>query len=95
MFFYIKNTQKTILKMRLYKFICGAFSKPHLGFGNFSTEERNGHDTLSYHCSQLHCGGISVYLKRLCKVQVDQYYLFGDGSLDVVKCLLMDRIPPT
>jgi hypothetical protein len=28
---------------------------------------------LSYHCSQLNCGGISVYLKVLCKVRVGQY----------------------
>ncbi len=35
-------------------------------------------------------GGISVYLKRLCEVRVGQDYLLGDGSLCVVKCLLID-----
>jgi hypothetical protein len=30
-FFYIKNTQKTILKMRLYELICSAFSQPLFG----------------------------------------------------------------
>ena len=29
-FFYIENTQKTILKMRLYEPICSAFSQPLL-----------------------------------------------------------------
>jgi hypothetical protein len=41
----------------------------------------------------MHCGGISVYLKGLFKVWVGQYYLFDDGKIDIVKCLLMDRIP--
>jgi hypothetical protein len=61
-----------------------------LRHGKFPTEEQYGPVTLSYHCSQLHRGGISVYLKRLRKVRVGQDYLFGNGSLYVVKCLLMD-----
>ncbi len=61
-----------------------------LHHGKFPTEEGYRPITLSYHCSQLHCGGISVYLKRIRKVWVGQDYLFGDGSLYVVKCLLMD-----
>ncbi len=30
-FFYIENTQKTILKTRLYELICSAFSQPLYG----------------------------------------------------------------
>jgi hypothetical protein len=58
------------------------------------TKECIGPVTLSYHCSQLHCGGISVYLKGHRKVWVGQYYLFGNGRLVIVKCLLIYRIPP-
>jgi hypothetical protein len=61
-----------------------------LHHGKFPIEERYRHVTLSYHCSQLHRGGMSVFLKRLCKVWVGQDYLFGNGSFYIVKCLLMD-----
>ena len=64
-----------------------------LRHGKFPTEERNWPVTLSYYWSQLHRGGISVYLKWLCEVYVGQDYLFGNGSLYVVKCLLMDWLP--
>ncbi len=33
-------------------------------------------------------------IKGLFKVWVDKCYLFGDGSLNVVKQLLMDRLAP-
>ena len=61
-----------------------------LHLGKFPTEECYRPITLSYHCSQLRCGSISVYLKRLGKVGVGQDYLFGNGSLYIVKHLLMD-----
>ena len=61
-----------------------------LHHGKFPSEECYRPVTLSYHCSQLHPGGISVYLKRLCKVRVGQDYHFGNGSHYVVKRLLMD-----
>jgi hypothetical protein len=61
-----------------------------LRFGKFPTEERYWPVSLSYHCSQLRCGGVSVYLKRLGKVWVGQDYLFGDGNLYVVKRSLVD-----
>jgi hypothetical protein len=65
-----------------------------LRFGKFLTEECNRPVTLSYHCSQLHRGGISEYLKGLHEVWVGQDYLFGNGSLYVVKPVLMDLLPP-
>jgi hypothetical protein len=65
-----------------------------LRFEKFPTEEHNGHVLLGFYCSQLHCGGIRVYLKGLCEVWICQYHLFGDGRLNIVKCLLMDRISP-
>ncbi len=60
----------------------------------FLTEECNWPITLSYYWSQLQCEGISVYLKRLCKVRVGNDYLFGNCSLYNAKCLLMDWFPP-
>ncbi len=57
----------------------------------FPTEERyRPIITLSYHRSQLCCGGIGIYLKRLGKGWVGQDYLFGNNSFYIVKRLLMD-----
>jgi len=60
----------------------------------FPTEERYSPVILSYHCSQWHCGGVCVYLKGLREIRISQDYVFCDRSLNIVKCLLMDRISP-
>jgi hypothetical protein len=86
---------ETPLRFELWLGVYFSYTVFGLCFGTFPTEECNRPVTLRCHWSQLRCGGISVYLKGLCKVWVGQYYLFGNGSLYLlVKRLLMGGLPP-